>query len=363
MSLVQKQIEDFRNSLNLAYFTPIADKAAGQQVLPLQSKIDALSAQVSTIQGTLATDMRNVTDKVGNVVEMGELQSDINEVWNRLRDVQDVDLVEFHRRLRFLETGQFDRDTHIATLSSSVNELCAWRGCLDQDAGNTAALSASINELLVWKETTKFAPADMAEMIEAALRKWSESRNGRPMEAWECEFRVKSLEEWRRKFGEVDDGERRIQVLIQKELEAMDTIRSTSKHSVGNASSADSGDIGTLYLGFQKNNGARTWCCATDHAEEARLHRNGWNPKFHTSSRREVLEWVSQEVLASTQGHRNDDIPVNIDGNNEAEASVAPSMADSKLSVDPPASEDADGDNIAAQATTQQDRWHATQAL
>jgi hypothetical protein len=36
LSLVQKQIEDFKSSLNAAYFTPIAEKAVGQQVQPLQ---------------------------------------------------------------------------------------------------------------------------------------------------------------------------------------------------------------------------------------------------------------------------------------------------------------------------------------
>ena len=107
--LVQKQIEDFRDSLNATYFSPIADKAAGQQVQPLQLQIDDLSTKVSTLQGTLVTDMQNVHNKVGNVVEMGQLKSDINEVWNQLQDVQDVDLVDFHRRIRFLETGQLQR--------------------------------------------------------------------------------------------------------------------------------------------------------------------------------------------------------------------------------------------------------------
>ena len=85
--LVQKQIEDFRDSLNATYFSPIADKAAGQQVQPLQLQIDDLSTKVSTLQGTLVTDMQNVHNKVGNVVEMGQLKSDINEIKFLLRSL------------------------------------------------------------------------------------------------------------------------------------------------------------------------------------------------------------------------------------------------------------------------------------
>ena len=182
---------------------------------------------------------------------------------------------------------------------------------------------------------------------------------------------MKRLEDWRAQLGEVEDGERKIQELIHKELEVVTANRANTT-----CSSSDGDDSGTLYLGFQKSNGARTWCCASDHAEEARLRRNGWNPKFHSHNRREVLDWVQQEVLVSDQGQDRDKIPANIHGNNEAEASVAPSVAESRVSVDPPASEENNAPNTlgdaaasstfattGAQTNTHHDRWNATQAL
>ena len=131
--------------------------------------------------------------------------------------------------------------------------------------------------------------------------------------------RLIQVEEWRQQVNETEDLDSKIQRIIQQELRPEQPMpppplfsnqHSTQTDRTKAPSSAQNGGhseaAGTVYLGFEKANGKRTWCEFSNQGERDRLTRNGWNMEWSTNILQEILHWVKGTAPTDMGGVTDD---------------------------------------------------------